>query len=52
MRSQQERERRVVELRRLVQAARYEVDADRLARAMVRASRKKLLRQLDVKPGC
>jgi len=52
MRSQPERERRIRELRSLVQAGFYQADPDRVARAMVRASRKKLLRQLDVKPGC
>jgi anti-sigma28 factor (negative regulator of flagellin synthesis) len=52
MRSEQERERRVAELRALVQAGRYDANPDRVARALVRASRKKLLGQLDVKPGC
>jgi len=52
MRSEHERERRVSELRGLVQAGLYRADPDRLARAMVKASRRKVLRQLDVKPGC
>ena len=52
MRSQQERERRVRELRALVRAGLYDADPDRVARAMVRASRKRLLGKLDVKPGC
>ena len=52
MRSEQERERRVTELRGLVKARLYQADPDRVARAMVRASRKKLFSQLDVKPGC
>jgi len=52
MRSQEERERRVSELRALVQAGLYDADPDRVARAMVRASRKKLLDKLDVKPAC
>jgi anti-sigma28 factor (negative regulator of flagellin synthesis) len=52
MRSQQERERRVRELRALVRAGLYDADPDRVARAMVRTSRKKLLGKLDVKPGC
>jgi hypothetical protein len=52
MRSEQERERRVRQLRELVEARLYQTDPDRLARAMVRASRKKLLSQLDVKPAC
>jgi len=52
MRSEDERERRVSELRGLVKAGRYQADPDRLARAIVKASRKKVLRQLDVKPGC
>ena len=52
MRSEQERERRVRELRGLVEAGLYHADPDRVARAMMKASRKKLLSQLDVKPGC
>jgi len=52
MRSDHERERRISQLRGLVQAGLYQVDADSLARAIVRASRKKVLGQLDVKPGC
>ncbi len=52
MRSEHERERRVTELRVLVQAGLYQADPDRLARAIVKASRKKVLGQLDVKPGC
>ncbi len=52
MRSEDERERRVSELRKRVQAGLYEADPDRLARAIVKASRKKILGQLDVKPGC
>jgi anti-sigma28 factor (negative regulator of flagellin synthesis) len=52
MRSEHERERRVSELRALVQAGLYQADPDRLARAIVKAIRKKVLRQLDVKPGC
>jgi len=50
MRSQQERERRVHELRALVRAGSYETDPDRLARAMVRACQRKVLGRLDVKP--
>jgi anti-sigma28 factor (negative regulator of flagellin synthesis) len=52
MRSERERDRRVNELRGLVQAGLYETDPDRLAQAMMRASRKKVLGQLDGKPGC
>jgi anti-sigma28 factor (negative regulator of flagellin synthesis) len=52
MRSEHERKRRVSELRDLVQAGLYDVDPDRLARAIVKASRKKVLGQLDVKPAC
>jgi anti-sigma28 factor (negative regulator of flagellin synthesis) len=53
MRSEEpERERRVRELRRLVQAGSYQADPDRVARAMVKATRKKLLGTLDVKRGC
>jgi hypothetical protein len=52
MSSQPERERRIRELRYLVQAGFYDTNPDRLARALVKASRKKLLGQLDVKPGC
>jgi anti-sigma28 factor (negative regulator of flagellin synthesis) len=52
MRSDDERERRVSGLRALVQAGLYDADPDRLARAIVRASRKKVLGQLDVKAGC
>jgi len=52
MRSEHERERRVAELRVLVQAGLYQADPDRLARAIVKVSRKKVLGQLDVKPGC
>jgi anti-sigma28 factor (negative regulator of flagellin synthesis) len=52
MRSDRERERRVSQLRGLVQAGLYKADPDRLARAIVMASRKKVLGRLDVKPGC
>jgi anti-sigma28 factor (negative regulator of flagellin synthesis) len=52
MRSLLERERRIRELRSLVKAGLYQADADRLARAIVKASRKKVLGPLDVKPGC
>jgi len=52
MRRDHERERRVKELRGLVQAGLYAADVDRLARAIVSGSRKKLLGQLDVKPAC
>jgi anti-sigma28 factor (negative regulator of flagellin synthesis) len=52
MRSDHEREHRISQLRGLVQAGLYQVDVDRLARAIVRDSRKKVLGQLDVKPGC
>ena len=47
-----ERERRVKELRGLVQAGLYVADPDRLARAIVSTCRKKVLGQLDVKPAC
>ena len=47
-----ERERRVKELRGLVRAGLYFADLDRLARAIVSTCRKKVLGQLDVKPGC
>ena len=50
MGSQQEREHRVGVLRALVRAGLYETDLDRLARSIVRASRKKVLGRLDVKP--
>jgi anti-sigma28 factor (negative regulator of flagellin synthesis) len=50
MRSQQERERRVDELRALVRAGLYETDPDRLARAIVKASRRKFSSRLDGKP--
>ncbi|TMB02331.1 MAG: flagellar biosynthesis anti-sigma factor FlgM [Deltaproteobacteria bacterium] len=52
MRSKEERERRVSELRGRVEAGLYQADPDRVARAIVKASRKKVLGQLDVKPGC
>jgi anti-sigma28 factor (negative regulator of flagellin synthesis) len=52
MRSEHERMRRVSELRDLVQAGLYDADPDHLARAIVKASRKKVLGQLDVKPAC
>ncbi|HEX9602421.1 MAG TPA: flagellar biosynthesis anti-sigma factor FlgM [Myxococcales bacterium] len=52
MRSEHERERRVAELRVLVQAGLYQADPDRLAQAIAKVSRKKVLGQLDVKPGC
>jgi anti-sigma28 factor (negative regulator of flagellin synthesis) len=47
-----ERERRVKELRGLVQAGLYVADLDRLARAIVSTCRKKILARLDVKPAC
>ncbi|HKC61253.1 MAG TPA: hypothetical protein VKB92_14295 [Myxococcales bacterium] len=52
MRSQEERERRIEQLRALVQAGLYKTSLDRLARSIVKASRKKVLGMLDVKPGC
>lgn len=52
MGSAQERERRIRELRGLVQAGLYTVDVDRLARAIVNGSRRKLRGQLDVTPRC
>ena len=45
-----ERERRVDVLRTLVRAGFYQTDPDRLARAIVKASRKKSGSRLDVKP--
>jgi anti-sigma28 factor (negative regulator of flagellin synthesis) len=52
MGSAEERERRIRKLRSLLQAGLYAVDADRLARAIVNASRRKVFGQLDVTPRC
>jgi anti-sigma28 factor (negative regulator of flagellin synthesis) len=52
MGSAQDRERRIRELRGVVQAGLYAVDPDRLARAILSASRKKVYGRLDVKPRC
>jgi hypothetical protein len=52
VRSRIERERRVRELRHLVQAGLFQADADRLARAIVQGSRKKLCPRLDGEAAC
>jgi anti-sigma28 factor (negative regulator of flagellin synthesis) len=52
MRCRHERERRVRELRGLVQAGLYVADLDRLASAILSTCRKKVLGPLDVKPAC
>jgi anti-sigma28 factor (negative regulator of flagellin synthesis) len=46
----EERERRIHELRERVRAGCYQTDPDRLARAILRASRKKSSSRLDVEP--
>jgi anti-sigma28 factor (negative regulator of flagellin synthesis) len=47
-----ERERRIRELKELVEAGLFEVDADRLTRAIVQHSRNKRRRRLDGEPTC
>jgi anti-sigma28 factor (negative regulator of flagellin synthesis) len=47
-----ERERRIRELRHLVQAGLFRVDVDRLARAIVQRSQNKLRARLDAEPAC
>jgi anti-sigma28 factor (negative regulator of flagellin synthesis) len=52
MNTREQRERRIRRLRGLVQAGLYEADPDRIARAILAMSRKKVLGQLDGTPGC
>jgi anti-sigma28 factor (negative regulator of flagellin synthesis) len=47
-----ERERRIRELRRLVHAGLFRVDAQRLARAIVQCSGNMLRVRLDAEPTC
>ncbi len=46
------RDRRIRNLRRLVQSGLYEADPNRIARAIVATSKKKVRGQLDGKRGC
>jgi anti-sigma28 factor (negative regulator of flagellin synthesis) len=52
VRSRIERKRRVSELKNLVQAGLFQVDVDRLARAIVQHSRNKQRERLDGEPSC
>jgi len=52
MQTREDRERRVNELRRLVQAGLYQVDLDKLAKAIVDRTRRRVLGQLDGRPAC
>jgi len=52
VRSRIERERRISELRYLIQAGLYRVDVDRLARKIVQRCRNELRTWLDGKPSC
>jgi len=52
MQTREDRERRVKKLRDLVQAGLYQTDPDRLAKAIVDRSRRRLLGRLDGQPGC
>jgi anti-sigma28 factor (negative regulator of flagellin synthesis) len=47
-----ERERRIAELRRLIQAGLFRVDFDRLVRSILQTSLKHLRGRLDVEPAC
>jgi anti-sigma28 factor (negative regulator of flagellin synthesis) len=52
VRSQNERERRVSELKKLVETGLFQVDVDRLVRAIVQRSRNKRPSRLDGEPSC
>jgi anti-sigma28 factor (negative regulator of flagellin synthesis) len=52
VRSPIERERRIDELKDRVESGLYQVDEDRLARAIVQLSRNKRRRLLDGEPSC
>jgi hypothetical protein len=52
VRSQIERERRINQLKSLVDAGLYQVDVDRLVRAIVQHGRNKRPRRLDGEPCC